>query len=133
MKGLVVNLLITGEAVVASEAATESDSEVARRCTEGVPTILTGTLFILAILCRPVEFFLVGDVNKDVFDELFRRELDGDCEGISFITVSKSELNEALVVLGREVPDAAALPESAESALGVFRAPLGRLSECSTF
>ena len=132
MNGLVVNLFITGEAVVASEA-TVSDSEVARRWTDGVPTILTGTLFILAILCLPVEFFLVGDANRDVFEEDFRRELDGECEGISFITVSRSELNEAFVVRGRDDPDAAALPDSAERALGVFRAPFGRLSECSTF
>ena len=91
---------------------------------------MTGTLANLTILCL-VEFFLVGDDNNDVFEEDLRREFVGELEGISFITVSNRELREAFVVRGSEA--AAALPESAESALGVFLAPFGRLSDCNTF
>ena len=93
-----------------------------------------GTLESLTILWRTEAGVLLptappGDDSKEVFEEAFCNEFeDEDHDDDSVMAFSSKELNEVelLEIAGLDAPEAAALPDKADNALGVFRAPLGK-------
>ena len=70
-----------------------------------------------------------GDDSNEVLEEVFCNEFEEeDQEDDSVMVFSSNEVSEVelLEIAGLDAPEAAALPDNADSALGVFRPPLGK-------
>ena len=94
-----------------------------------------GTLESLTILCREEDenFFPATATPGDDFEDDLRIVPGDDHEDWDSLIAlfSNKELNEVELLEedGRDAPAAAAFPDKADKALGVFRAPFGKCSD----